>query len=367
MAEQIANCIICEKPLSDGNVRILKEESIRSCIDSSIRRKDKKHLQFRQFKTLNVHTNCAKQYTWERNIELAERKLNAPSNSTSTRRSSNINFDFNNLCFICEKDASDAFIEKQRKVPANKKQEVHMVTNQNLKNTLVNKLKNTEDRQCLDIYNRLLPVEDLSAVGARYHGSCHKLLYNKFRCVLEVEESEAYRAAKFIANYILQHKEECQFSVPEILTNFDSTEWAHTKYIKKRLKDIFQEDIIIHSSKYGPIITFLNSGNKILTDNWYKNKCKDPVQERKRLVQRAGKIILEDIRAKIYECNTYGAPDVFLQDIETVIPQTLTDLLQEIILKNKHSADKYAVKITSISHAIIAATRPRSFLSSLQF
>lgn len=100
---------------------------------------------------------------------------------------------------------------------------------------------------------------------------------------------------------------------------------------------------------------------KILTENWYKNKNRDKKLERLRVVKTAAKIILEDIRSKVYNINQYPAPDCFLENMDSDIPESLKVLLNEIILKNKFSDSNYETKITSVAHCIIAATRPRSF------
>lgn len=76
---------------------------------------------------------------------------------------------------------------------------------------------------------------------------------------------------------------------------------------------------------------------------------------------------MEDIRSQVYETNQYPSSDNFLQDVNTVVPESLNTFLQTVILKNKRvSLQKWQTKCTALPHSIISAVRPRSFLSPLQ-
>ena len=58
-------------------------------------------------------------------------------------------------------------------------------------------------------------------------------------------------------------------------------------------------------------------------------------EERTRVVKAASKIILTDIRSKVYDIENYPAADNFLGGVDSDIPETLKLLLNEIILKGK--------------------------------
>lgn len=370
MAEANEVCFICEKAIDPASVKIIKGETINNFIRASKQRQDEKHHQFQNKESLTIHSNCSKSYTSQKEINYVLRKLRDASASTSstvlTRGTATTDFNFKKLCFICEEDATDEFLKKQDRLPANKRQRVHCISSNDTLKSLLGKLSTATDKLSLSIYTRLMKVEDLVAVGARYHETCQKNLYSKCRVSSEPDETLNVKAAKFISTYILDHKEECQFSITDILENFESDEWISTKYLKLHLHKIFGDDIIIHSSKCGPILTFINRSKKILSDSWYKNRKKDIKEERKRIVQIAAEILLEDIREPFYNTTSYPAPDLFLENISSDIPETLQILLDKIILTNKSTPDNYKNKITSIAHAIIAATRPRTFLSALQ-
>lgn len=105
----------------------------------------------------------------------------------------------------------------------------------------------------------------------------------------------------------------------------------------------------------------------ILTDACYNEKSDNKLEVRKRIIKAAAIIVTEDIRSKVYETNHYPPSDNFFQDVESDIPETLRIFLDGIILKNKRaSLDKWKKKSIALAHSIIAATRPKSFISSEQ-
>lgn len=56
-----------------------------------------------------------------------------------------------------------------------------------------------------------------------------------------------------------------------------------------------------------------------------------------------------------------------MRDVDTVVPESLRVFFGNVILKNKRGPlAKWEKKCTALSHAVISAVRPRSFLSPLQ-
>lgn len=105
----------------------------------------------------------------------------------------------------------------------------------------------------------------------------------------------------------------------------------------------------------------------MLSDAWYKDKQSNLDDERLRIVRTAAKIILEDIRSTVCVTTGYPPSDEFLKDVDNMVPKSLFVFLQDIIGKYKRGdAQAWERKCTAISHAIMSATRPSSFLSPLQ-
>lgn len=91
-----------------------------------------------------------------------------------------------------------------------------------------------------------------------------------------------------------------------------------------------------------------------------------PMEERCRIVRAAADIIREDIRSNVYPLENYCPSDDFLQDVNSVIPRTVSEFYQRVIGKGKHgNAGGWKRKCVALSHALILAARPRSFVSSL--
>lgn len=169
-----------------------------------------------------------------------------------------------------------------------------------MRETLLNHCKNSSTKTEIYVYGRLLKIVNLVAVGGRYHDKCYKNVKIKSA---EVGETVAFEAARFIANYIIENKHECQFSIYSILENFGNDEWPRMSYLKNHLNNIFGDEIIIHSSNKGPIITVKSVGTKILSDHFHKSQCPVPdiKEKRKKIVLEASNIILEDIRSELYD------------------------------------------------------------------
>ena len=113
------------------------------------------------------------------------------------------------------------------------------------------------------------------------------------------------------------------------------------------------------------LVCFRGSGLKLI-NTWYTEREKSEEDERLRIVKTAATIIREDIRTRPYITTDY--PDVtdFMKNSDDDVPETLHTFLRLVIKKDKRSEkEKLEKKCTAIAHAIISATRPRSFMSCL--
>lgn len=173
-------------------------------------------------------------------------------------------------------------------------------------------------------------------------------------------------ALEVIFNFI-KNSDECQFSLSKLM-NLIKGYVPTEKTIKRKLKEKYGNDIILSTNKNKVcIVCFRNTGYKILTNHWYEQKNADEHQERLRIIKAAAAIIREDIRTQIYDTLSYPSSDNFLKDVNNCISESLDTLLKNIIVKRRKCQPKQLQrKCTSIAHAIISATRPRSFISPLQ-
>lgn len=83
--------------------------------------------------------------------------------------------------------------------------------------------------------------------------------------------------------------------------------------------------------------------------------------------QSAAAIVTEDTLSRVYETKHYPPSDNFFEEVESDILESLRVFLDDVILKNKRSSlKKWKKKSIALAHSIIAAARPKYFVSSLQ-
>lgn len=61
----------------------------------------------------------------------------------------------------------------------------------------------------------------------------------------------------------------------------------------------------------------------ILSDHFYNSRAINKQEERRRVVLETTKIILDDIRNKVYDIESYPPPDEFLEYVNSGITETM--------------------------------------------
>ena len=111
---------------------------------------------------------------------------------------------------------------------------------------------------------------------------------------------------------------------------------------------------------------FLGAGYKILSKTFYEEKSKDPEEERMHIVLATADIIREEFKQHM-DMTEYITAEMAFQDSLSVVPKTLSTLIDAIISKRMKGYRKALdCKAASLTHAIMSAARPRSFLSMIQ-
>ncbi|KMQ90383.1 hypothetical protein RF55_9871 [Lasius niger] len=170
----------------------------------------------------------------------------------------------------------------------------------------------------------------------------------------------------------IDNSDDCQFTLQELMRKLEEnlldSSYISMKMLKIKLMEEYGDGVVFATMRNKPtIVCFRGFGLKLI-NSWYTEKAKDKKAERMRIVETAGTIIREDIRTTAYDINDY--PDLmnFTANAEDLIPKTLSALLNTIIMRNKKGkAEGIEKKCTAIAHAIISATRPRSFVSPILF
>lgn len=100
-------CVFCSKSMSLTQCRELGKKAINTLIDASKKRKDKKYKQFLNCNKLKVHKNCYTVYVRQSSIDEMIKK-NKESAALRDGLNKAENFDFELLCFICEKSSHNS-------------------------------------------------------------------------------------------------------------------------------------------------------------------------------------------------------------------------------------------------------------------
>lgn len=168
-----------------------------------------------------------------------------------------------------------------------------------------------------------------------------------------------------IFSYIDENSDESQFSIQQLIELIEEVSRPYSKTVKSRLQTKYEAQIIIFESRRGPVVNLKRVGDKILYDHWYSSDRKvDSQEERRWILEAAGKIMLEDIRSRAFNTVQYPSIDNFLSSARNAVLETLLLLLHVLILTSKQgSLYSWKKKCLALAHAIMIAVRPKSFLS----
>lgn len=212
-------------------------------------------------------------------------------------------------------------------------------------------------KQCNDDYSkaiiqRLEPIPDLIAADGQYHSLCMKHLNVRVPIQGEITKhrgrpkDEVDTCMQFVFSYLENSDEECQFTSDELMNVIQSDNPPHWKTVKFRLLERYGSDIFITSNK-SHVVCFKNTGFKIITDAWYEQRLSCEKDERRRIVETAAAIIVEDIRSTVYNVVEYPPTDNLFKGIEALIPETLKVFIDTVVLNKKRGdIDKFSKKST---------------------
>ena len=141
----------------------------------------------------------------------------------------------------------------------------------------------------------------------------------------------------------------------------DESEECTTKRLKSILKLKYGSEIIITDVAGKPSVV-KDISHKILHEKWSRNISNRSNKEK--IMERAASIILDDIRTSIYDLTKY--PDFVIGEEEDEwVPASLDHFLRCLIKSKSTNSKVTRRRCSAISHAIIAACRPRSFISPI--
>ncbi len=141
----------------------------------------------------------------------------------------------------------------------------------------------------------------------------------------------------------------------------DPDEGYSYKMLVMKLKQHYGNDIVVTSQPgKETVFTMLDVSNHIL-----RQHCKNSELTNDDIIDMAATIINDDIRAQVYDLSKYPKFSE-MKENDMYTPESLKRLLKGIV-KSKAQKNPWVVecKRMAIGHSIIAATRPRSFISPI--
>lgn len=368
MASSNEMCFCCQKTLSEGETVKVKD-GIHNLRRVSKIRNDGNFKMLKEVNTIQVHKICRREYIKEKNIARDEKKKRERLQETKQTMRSEEKFDFKNKCLFCS-DICDTAIEKKKNVSRRRK--IWEVRVLHLKTKISDFAKERKDELGDKVFKRVNSVLCLVAEEARYHEVCYSNFFTNTSSSLKrgrPKDEHIDCAFEKLCRYI-EESEECQFTLHDLMKileeNMPESSSVTEKTLKNKLIDTYEDRLMFFQmKKRSTLVCFRGSGLK-LTNTWYTEREKSEKDERLRIVKTAATIIREDIRTNPY--NTTDYPDIteFMKNADDDVPETLHAFLELVVQKDKKSdKGKLEKKCTAIAHAIISATRPRSFLSCL--
>ena len=165
----------------------------------------------------------------------------------------------------------------------------------------------------------------------------------------------------------MEENDECQYSLSELKERMDEfleldAEGCTTKWLKCKLEEKYKSEIYITEVPGKcAVVSFKDLGNKLLQEQWVKNTSTGTSKEM--IVEMAASIILDEIRTSVYDLTNY--PQFVNDEVEdNMVPKSLAHFMR-CLIKSKCSSKASERRQQAISHAIIAACRPRSFVSHI--
>ena len=286
-------------------------------------------------------------------------------------------FDFKTKCFFCEqvvtargkqtKSASEV-LSKNREIDTRVTEAI---------------TSHSFDEWALIILGRLEGIHDLHAEDDMYPHSCYTNFVSKKNIPLRCQASGAegkkrkrgrpkdevlddiyYEICRTMQE---MEKNDEQVTVPTFAKQMAELALARdldaydARYLKKRIEDDFQGQIVITNVNGNPdVITFTSTASKILQDFQKIKSSADVEVEKMRMIKAAADIIRNDVKQQ--DSNLMFYPTV--EDIENsshLAPPTLLHFLENLIPCKVSS-----LKISSIAQAIIQNVRPRSIITPVQ-
>lgn len=198
-----------------------------------------------------------------------------------------------------------------------------------------------------------------------YHVVCYPRFFDSGSRP-DFSESSPPHIIDVMQQFIEDNPHEQQFSLKKIIYQVQGGS-VNNQWLKKKLYERLGDDIVITSNPGSePIIQLRDTSHRILLKHFQDSQ--DTTEGHLKIIKSAAKIIKNDIRSMECDTTSYPPPESFLENVATIIPESLKVFLDDVITADKNGVGEgnYFPKIVAIAHTIISCVRPRSFLSCLK-
>ena len=324
-----------------------------------------------------VHQKCRRLYC--NPIRVAQSTQCTRPGPSVSLRSAEQTFNFQSDCLFCGTNV-DFDSRKQQG-------DVHCVTLTECKDSLLQKCSTRSDAWGDRVRARLLVVCDLPAADAVYHQACSSNFRTDKQIPLKFVQNEAVQKKQKLGRPsksthsggrpVLDEKLQAFEKVTEFLEENDdeqntlsdlvdkmreylaesNTEPYSQRHMKDKLIEHFGGRVIVTTVNGKPnVVTMRQTVANILLE-FHTNQSKDPITQKKAILEAAAKFILHDIKQMETGQKAYPSSN----DVESVEANLnfLPDSLQFFLGKILTTKDA-ELKMASIGQAIIQAIMPRS-------
>ena len=361
-------CVFCKEGIGDEESAVLGAKGCASINNISQERGEELNVQ----EGHAAHKRCRKNYLLNRQLNNSKKRKSTESDTSSKVLRSCRQFNYKTDCFFCTKTIPTYHLAG-KKTP----EKSHQVKTKIFQETVKSKCSERMDTWANEILARIEYAQDLVATEAIYHQSC-SVAFRSGRDIGDLSTQNTKRGRKLTYDreaaflkviVFLETSEIDQVTLQDLVQLMsehldENSEPFTSKHMKSRLIEHFGERLFVTDEKGKKCIVTLQRTASLLIQSLYKeSKDSNPETQKRNIIETAAKLIKNDIK-DMKQCNEIY-PDV--TDIESsekcmaFIPTSLRIFLDKLI-----SSKQCTLRIASVAHAIIQATRPKTIIAPLQ-
>ena len=299
-----------------------------------------------------IHSSCrTKLRNQSKLIKRSQASMETPIERKRSTRSEQIFFNFKEQCFYCGNMCTldsrhperNNFIEVRTK-----SSKIYHATLElcNERNDFLSKT----------VKARLLNINDLVAVEARYHIYCRAKFEKPITTSSCGRPTSTEKLTVFNAACIKLEEDIDLYTVSEFYEMMQTLgeEIYSLKMTQNKLKEKYGDSMQLVSRQGKSNVIILDRFRHILCENWYTRKKHNAEDEKIRVITAAAKLLSDCIKNFDHDVKTYPLIEDVTNNENTCIPLLLKVFIRELI--------PVPLKQTSISQALFSAVRPQSIM-----